>query len=116
MQRICVRTEGIISVGSMFDGGDAMATALDWEPDPFQPDSVHARGGATTYRVTSGPPATAGNGAITAHAGDCILGRFPCTAEGRRAALTACESHAAFVGDSLRAQAEIDDEVSAQSS
>jgi hypothetical protein len=46
-------------------------------------------------------------GAYTALAGDYDLGRFPYTEEGKRAALTACESHAAFVGDSLRAQAEI---------
>jgi len=85
-----------------------MATALDWKPDPFQADSVHAQVGATTYRVASAPAGSTRSGAITAHAGDRVLGRFACTPEGRRAALTACESHAAFVGDSLRAQAEID--------
>jgi hypothetical protein len=46
-------------------------------------------------------------GAYTALAGDHDLGCFPYTEQGRQAALTACESHAAFVGDSLRAQAEI---------
>lgn len=94
-----------------------MAIALDWKPDPFQPDSVHAQAGGTIYRVTSCPPGLGSSGAITAHAGDRTLGRFPCTPQGKRAALTACESHAAFVGDSLRAQAEIDDrdELSPQS-
>jgi len=96
----------------MLDGGDAMATALDWKPDPFQPDSVvHATGAGTIYCVTSCHPGMAGAGAFTALAGAHVLGRFPGTPEGKRAALTACESHAAFVGDSLRAQAEIDERV-----
>ena len=85
-----------------------MATGLDWKPDPFQPRSVvHARSGGTIYSVTSWPPGLTSNGAYTALAGDLHLGRFPYTEEGRRAALTACESHAAFLGDSQRAQAEI---------
>jgi hypothetical protein len=105
-----------------------MATALDWIPDPFQPQaavhaesvhakSVHAESSGTTYRVTGWPPGSTGDGAYTALAGDHALGRFPYTEAGRRAALTACESHAAFVGDSLRAQAEITErnDASAQS-
>ena len=85
-----------------------MATALDWKPDPLQPHGVlHAQSAGKTYRVTSWPSSMTSVGAYTALAGDDELGRFPYTEEGRRAALTACESHAAFVGDSLRAQAEI---------
>ena len=85
-----------------------MATALDWKPDPFQPHSVvHAESAGTTYRVTCWPPGMTSSGAYTALAGDHELGRFPYTETGKRAALTACESHAAFVVDSLRAQAEI---------
>jgi hypothetical protein len=95
-----------------------MATALDWTPDPFQPEgAVHAQSSGTTYRVTGCPPGPTGSGAYTALAGAHALGRFPYTEEGKRAALTACESHAAFVGDSLRAQAEITErnDASAQS-
>ena len=85
-----------------------MATSLDWKPDPFQPHSVvHAESAGTTYSVTSWHPSMTSGGAYTALAGDHDLGRFPYTEEGKRAALTACESHAAFVVDSLRAQAEI---------
>jgi hypothetical protein len=88
--------------------GDAMATALDWKPDPFQPHSVlHAESAGRIYSVTTCAPDRTGNGAYAALAGDVHLGRFPCTEEGKRAALTACESHAAFLGDSQRAQAEI---------
>ena len=85
-----------------------MAAALDWKPDPFQPHSVlHDESAGTTYSVTSSPAGMTSGGAYTALAGDLHLGRFPCTEKGKRAALTACESYAAFVGDSLRAQAEI---------
>ena len=85
-----------------------MATALDWKPDQFQPHSVvHAESAGTTYSVTNWPAGTTSSGAYTALAGDLHLGRFPYTVQGKRAALTACESHAAFVVDSLRAQAEI---------
>jgi hypothetical protein len=85
-----------------------VATALDWKPDPFQPHSVlHAQSAGTTYSVTSWPHSMASSGAYTALAGDVHLGRFPYTGEGKRAALTACESHAAFLGDSQRAQAAI---------
>jgi len=85
-----------------------VATALDWKPDPFQPHSVvYAESAGTTYSVTSWHPSMASSGAYTALAGDVHLGRFPYTEEGKRAALTACESHAAFLGDSQRAQAEI---------
>jgi hypothetical protein len=88
--------------------GDAMATTLDWKPDPLQPDSVlHAQGAGRLYRVTTCAADRTGNAAYAALAGDVHLGRFPFTEEGRRAALTACESHAAFLGDSQRAQAEI---------
>jgi hypothetical protein len=96
-----------------------MATALDWKPDPFQPHSVvYAENAGTTYSVTSWPTGMTSSGAYTALAGDLHLGRYPYTPEGKQAALTACESHAAFVGDSLRAQAEITDrdEAAAQSS
>ena len=95
-----------------------MATSLAWKPDPFQPRSVvHAESAGTIYSVTRWPPGMTSNGAYTALAGDHDLGRFPDTEEGKRAALTACESHAAFVVDSLRAQAEIVErvETSAQS-
>jgi hypothetical protein len=92
-----------------------MATTLDWKPDPFQPDSVvHAESAGMTYSVTSWHPSTPSEGAYTALAGDHDLGRFPYTEAGRRAALTACESHAAFVRDSLRAQAEARREAGAQ--
>jgi hypothetical protein len=87
-----------------------MATTLDWKPDPLQPHSVlHAESAGRIYSVTTCAPEPdrTGNGAYAALAGDVHLGRFPCTEEGKRAALTACESHAAFLGDSQRAQAEI---------
>ena len=85
-----------------------MAKTLDWKPDPFQPRSVmHAESAGTTYSVTRWPAGMTSGGAYTALAGDLHLGRFPYTEDGKRAALTACESHAAFLGDSQRAQAEI---------
>ena len=95
-----------------------MATPLDWKPDPLQPHSVlHAQSAGRTYSVTSWPSSMTSVGAYTALAGEHDLGRFPYTEAGKRAALTACESHAAFLGDSQRAQAEIAEraEASAQS-
>jgi hypothetical protein len=94
-----------------------MARTLDWKPDPFQPHSVlHAESAGRIYSVTSWPPSMTGSGAYTSLAGDLHLGRYPYTDEGKRAALAACESHAAFLGDSQRAQAEIAerDQASAQ--
>jgi hypothetical protein len=83
-----------------------MPSALDWKPDPSQPDNVEtASAGNTTYSVTAWHPRAAGQGSYTAHVGSLHLGTFPYTAQGRRAAFTACESYAQFVADSLRAQA-----------
>jgi hypothetical protein len=83
-----------------------MSSALDWKPDPDQPDNVEtASAGETVYSVTGTHARGTGQGTYTAHAGSLSLGTFPCTAEGRCAAFIACESHAQFVADALRARA-----------
>jgi hypothetical protein len=87
-----------------------MPSVLDWKPDPCQPDDIEtASAGGITYSVTSWHRRAANLGAYAACAGQLDLGTFPYTAEGKRAAFTACESYAQFVADSLRAQEAIAD-------
>ena len=87
-----------------------MPAALDWKPHASQPDSIEtASAGGITYSVTGWFRRAAGLSAYAARAGDLDLGTFPHTADGKRAAFTACESYAQFVADSLRAQEAIAD-------
>ena len=87
-----------------------MPVALDWKPGHCEPDGVEtASAGGITYSVTSWHQHGTSLGAHLARAGDLELGTFPYTADGKRAAFTACESYAQFVADSLRAQATIAD-------
>ena len=77
-----------------------MTTTLDWKPDPYLPHSdMIARTAATMYRVTGWHPCMTSPGCYTAVLGALDLGRFPYTPEGKRAALTACQSHADLVAD-----------------
>ena len=93
-----------------------MTTALDWSHDPYLPHSdLLARAGVATYRVTSWPPSMTNPGTHTASSGRLDLGRFPYTAEGKRAALMACQLHADFIGGPKKTKAGMADCVDASS-